>query len=96
MKSKHFLLIITLIVLNACKKTESTEKSTTNKHFWEIKNKSTYPVIVKWEQYQNDTIKIKIPIGWRIKKSNESWMFFPYEKNNPPPLPHESFRVGCC
>ena len=83
MKNKHFLLLIILIVLSACKKTENTEESATNKHFWEIKNKSTYPVIVKWEQYQNDTIKIKIPIGWRIKKSNESWMFFPYEKNNP-------------
>ncbi|MFM9989570.1 hypothetical protein [Flavobacterium sp.] len=84
MKNKYFFLFIALIALNACKKAENIEATMpTNNHFWEIKNKGGRPIIVNWEQYENDTIKIKTPIGWKIKKSKDSWIFFPYEKNNP-------------
>ena len=84
MKNKLFFLFIALIVFNACKKAENIETNTSsNNHFWEIKSQDARPVIVDWEQYENDTIKIKTPIGWRIKKSTDSWIFFPYDKKNP-------------
>jgi len=83
MRNKQFLLVIALIVLNACKKAENIETAiSTSNHFWEIKNKNAQPVVIDWEQYENDTIKIKTPLGWKIEKSQDAWVFFPYEKNN--------------
>ena len=84
MKSKHFLLLLVFIVFNSCKKNENIEtKMSTKNNLWEIRNKDAQPVIVEWEQYQNDTVKIKTPIGWRFKKSKDAWIFFSFDKNHP-------------
>lgn len=83
MKNKLFFLSIALIVFNACKKAEIIEAPTTNNNFWEIKNKNTRPVKVNWEQYENDSIKLKTPSGWEIEKSKDAWMFFTYAAKNP-------------
>jgi hypothetical protein len=84
MKNRHFLLLLVFIVFNSCKKDENIEtKMSTKNNLWEIKNKDAQSVIVEWEQYQNDSVKIKTPIGWRVKKSKDTGIFFPYDKNHP-------------
>lgn len=83
MKSKYLFFLITLITLNACKKAENIEDMTPTNHSWEISDKNGKSVFVDWVQYQNDSLKIKTPPSWRIQKSKDSWVFFPYEKNNP-------------
>ncbi len=84
MKNKGFFLFIILIFFNSCKKTESDETTLSTKdHSWEIQKKGLKPIIIKWNQYQNDTIKIKTPIDWRVMNSKEAWLLFSYAKENP-------------
>lgn len=85
MKSKYLLILfIILATLNACKKDNSTDiTADIEENPWKIKKENNQIVNIKWKQFENDSVKLKIPNDWQIEPSKDSWMYFPNDKNNP-------------
>ena len=82
-KTCLLIFFIFLMVFSGCKKNENSE-TTENvaKNFWKIEKENSQIVKIKWKQFENDSVRLKIPYGWKVKFSKDAWLYFPSASDN--------------
>lgn len=84
--TKQFTLLFQfsiLIIFVGCQKNNEIKNPKNGKeNIWEIKSIGKSITRIKWKEYKNDSLKLKVPIEWNEKKQKDSWVYFPLDKNN--------------
>lgn len=77
------MFFIFLVIFNGCKKNENSETiKKVGEKFWKIKKENNQIVKIKWKQFENDSARLKIPNDWKVKSSEDAWLYFPTASDN--------------
>ncbi|WP_026705240.1 hypothetical protein [Flavobacterium soli] len=84
--TKQFTILkplILLIIFIGCQRNNDVKNpKSTKENIWEIKSNGENITQIKWKEYENDSLTLKVPIEWNETPQKDSWVYFPQDKNN--------------